>query len=67
MRYKIRWRAGGQEPVVPDLFEDDRSAKAHVRDLCQKYGDQLTVEVWNEDETWRIVTPAGIAGWCRAD
>jgi hypothetical protein len=65
VRYKIKWRAGGEEPVSPEPFDGDATAKARVRELLNEYGKRATVEVWNEEETWRIIAPAGIADWCK--
>jgi hypothetical protein len=67
MRYKIKWRSGGDGPLAPELFDDDPSAKARVRELLGTYGTNVTIDVWNESETWRIVTSAGIAEWCKAE
>jgi hypothetical protein len=63
MRYKIKWRAGGEEPVAPEPFDGDEPAKARVRELIEKYGERATIEVWNDEETWRIITAARIAEW----
>jgi hypothetical protein len=64
MRYKIKWRAGGDEPLSPEVCDGDAPAKARTRELLSKYGDRVTIEIWNELETWRIVTPAGVTEWC---
>lgn len=31
MPYKIKWRAGGEEPLTPQTFETVEQAKAHAR------------------------------------
>jgi len=67
MRYKGKWRAGGEEPIAPELFDGDGPAKAHVRELLEKHGGRVTIDVWNEDETWRIIAPPGIVEWCKKE
>jgi hypothetical protein len=64
MRYKVKWRAGGQEPLQPELFNSEADAKVRVRQLLDQYGDRATIDIWNEDETWQMVSPAGVADWC---
>lgn len=64
MRYKVKWRAGGQEPLQPEIFNTEDDAKARVRQLLEQFGDRATIDVWNEDETWQMVSPAGIVEWC---
>ena len=66
MRLKVKWRAEGEEPLQPEAFDSDSAAKARARELLAKYGSRVTIDIWNEDETWRIITPAGIAEWCKA-
>jgi hypothetical protein len=63
MKYKIKWRAAGEEPLQPEVFETVEAAKARVRELLAVHGQRVTIDVWNEDETWQIVTPAGLADW----
>ena len=65
MRYKVKWRAGGEEPLAPELFESDAPAKARARELLDKYGSRVTIDIWNEDETWQIIAPPGVAEWCK--
>jgi hypothetical protein len=65
MKYKVKWRAGGEEPLQPELFETVEVAKARARDLQSKYGERVTIDVWNEDETWQVVSPAGISDWIK--
>ena len=67
MRLKVKWRAGGEEPLQPEGFDSENAAKARVRELFAKYGSQITIDIWNEDETWRPITSAGVAEWCKAD
>jgi hypothetical protein len=64
MRYKVKWRAEGEEPLQPELFETVEQAKSRARQLKSKYGERVTIDVWNEDETWQIVASPGIAAWC---
>jgi hypothetical protein len=67
MRYKVKWRAGGEEPLSPEIFESEAPAKARVRELLGKYGTRITIDVWNEDETWQIIAPPGIPEWCEVE
>ena len=64
MRLKVKWRVGGGGPLTPEVFETQEDAKARVRQLMAEHPNGLTVDVWNEDETWQIVTPAGVKEWC---
>jgi hypothetical protein len=66
MRYKVKWKSGGDGPLTPETFDTEGAAKARVRQLVNQHPRDLQVDVWNEDETWQIVTPAGIAEWCKA-
>jgi hypothetical protein len=66
MRYKVKWRVGTAGPLMPELCESEDSAKDRVRELIKHYPEGLAVDVWNENETWQIVTPAGAAEWCKA-
>jgi hypothetical protein len=65
MRYKLKWRAGGDEPLQPEIFDTLDAAKRRARELLARYGERATIDVWNDDETWQIVSPAGIADWSR--
>ena len=67
MRLKVKWRADGEEPLQPESFDSENAAKAKVRELLAKYGSRITIDIWNEDETWRIITPAGVTEWCKVD
>jgi len=66
MRYKVKWRVGDEGPLAPELFENEDAAKERARRLIQCNGENLIIDVWNEDETWQIVTGAGVAAWCGA-
>jgi hypothetical protein len=66
MRYKVKWRAEGEEPLRPELFETIEQAKSRTRQLKSKYGERVTIDVWNEEETWQIVASPGIVAWCGA-
>lgn len=52
--------------MTPEIFDTEGAAKERVRQLVNQHPRHLEVDVWNEDETWQIVTPAGIAEWCKA-
>ena len=63
MRYKVKWRAGGEEAIQPEIFDTIEAAKARSRELLIKYGEAATIDIWDEDEDWQIVSPAGVAEW----
>lgn len=63
MRYKLKWRTDGTEPLQPEIFDTMDAVKARVRALMAQYGERATIDLWNEEETWQIVSPAGIADW----
>jgi hypothetical protein len=65
MRYKVKWRLGKEGPLSPELVETVDEAKKRVRDLIKEHGDRVTVEVWDEEENWQVVTPAGVADWSK--
>lgn len=67
MRYKVKWRAEGEEPLRPEAFDSEDAAKKRTRELRAKYGGRVVIDIWNDEETWQIITPAGIAEWCRED
>ena len=67
MRYKLIWHVNDQGPVVPEIFDADAPAKARAKQLLFEYGPQVAINVWNEDETWRMVAPVGVAEWCRTE
>lgn len=67
MRYKVKWRAAGEEPLSPEVFDSDVPAKARARELLVKYGSRVVIDVWNEDETWQIIAPPGVFDWCKED
>jgi hypothetical protein len=62
MRYKVKWRAGSDGPLAPEVLETLEEAKARVRHLLANHPGAL-IDVWNEDETWQIVAPAGVEAW----
>jgi len=45
MRYKIKWRANGDEPLSPEVWDGDALANARTRELLSKYGDSMTIEI----------------------
>ena len=64
MRYKLKWRAAGEGPLSPEVFNSVEDARKRGRELIARYHRQLVADVWNEDETWQVVTPAGFEDWC---
>jgi hypothetical protein len=65
MRYKVKWRLDGAGPLMPEVCETEETAKERVRQLIRKHPQGLVIDVWNEEETWQIVTPIGVAEWCK--
>ena len=65
MRYKVKWRAAEASALQPETFPTFDAAKERVRDLLATRGHQIAVEVWNEDETWQIVSSAGAEEWSK--
>jgi hypothetical protein len=66
MRYKVKWKAGGAGPLQPEVFDSFETAKERIRNLLASHGSQASIEVWNEDETWQIISPTGAAVWSKA-
>ena len=64
MRCKVKWRAKGEEQLAPEMFESFALAKLRSCELLAKYGSLVTIGIWNDDETWQIVSSTGIAAWC---
>ena len=65
MRYKLIWRVDDDFPASPEAFDGDEAVKARARELLAKYRNSVKIDIWNEDQTWRIVTPAGVVEWCK--
>src|SRR4051794_16272953 len=65
MGYMVKWRAAENQPLQPELLQNFDAAKKRVRELLDKYGNEAAVEVWNEDETWQIVSASGVEEWSR--
>ena len=65
MRYKVKWRAGGDEPLAPETFDTEAQAKQRARQLMAQYGTRVIIDIWNEEETWQVISPAGVADWCK--
>jgi hypothetical protein len=65
MPYKIKWRVDGSGPLHPQTFATEEQAKAAARKLLADHGHHVTIDVWNDDETWQIITPAGVAEWSK--
>jgi hypothetical protein len=61
MLYKLKWRAHGTGPLTPEKYDAEKQAKALARELLAAHGNTVVIDVWNEDETWQIVSPAGVA------
>ena len=66
MRYKVKWKTDGAGPLQPEAFDSFNTAKQRVRKLLDSHGSRTFIEVWNEDETWQIVSPGGIEAWSKA-
>lgn len=66
MKYKVKWRAGNAGPLSPELVENAEAAKRRARELILKHGEKVQIEIWNEDETWQVVTAAGAEEWSTA-
>jgi hypothetical protein len=64
MRYRVKWRDTKEHPLVPEPCESADEAKERSRALLQKFGPACTIEIWNEDESWQVVSSAGIREWC---
>ena len=63
MRYKVKWWADGAGPLQPETFDSSDTAKERVRNLLVSHA---SIEVWNEDETWQVVTPNGVEAWSKS-
>ena len=63
MRYTVKWRANGNEALRPEVFSSKDEAQDRVRELLASRIAEI--DVWNEEETWQIVTPAGVSEWCQ--
>ena len=66
MRYKVKWRVGNDGPLSPEIFDTEDQTKERVRQLIAEHQDRVVVDVWNEQETWQIVSPAGVVDWCKS-
>jgi hypothetical protein len=67
MIYKLKWRTNGAGPLSPEPFDHQNQAKDRARALMKQHGSAVSIDVWNDDETWQIVTPSGVADWCKED
>lgn len=67
MIYKVKWRAEGKGPLAPEAFDTLDAAKKRTRELRAEFGSRATIDIWNGEETWQIITPAGIEEWCEED
>ena len=65
-RYKVKWRVGNAGPLSPETVETAEAAKRRARELFLKHGEKVQVEIWNEDETWQVVSAAGAEEWSTA-
>ena len=50
MRYKVKWRAEGEEPLQPEAYDSEDAAKAR-RGNCSPNTESVTIDIWNDDET----------------
>ena len=66
MAYKVKCHADEEGPLLPETFETFDEAKQRVRNLLAQHVKQATIEVWNDDETWQIVSAAGIEEWSQS-
>lgn len=66
MRYKVKWKTATDRPLLPELVDSAEQAKERTRELLRLHQD-AKVEIWNEEETWQVVSPAGVAEWCELD
>lgn len=66
MRCKVKWRTDKTVQFEIESFENTELAKKRARDIITAKTGQATVELWNESETWQIVSAAGAEAWCRA-
>jgi len=67
MRYKVKRRVDGDGPLSPELFESETHAKGRARELLVKHGARITIDIWNEDETWQVIAPPGVSEWCQTE
>ncbi len=49
--------------IVSEAFGSFEATKRRGRDLLAQH-EGLVASVWNDDETWQVVTPAGFHEWC---
>ena len=56
MACKLKWHDDGMGPLTPETFNTVEQAKARARELLALHGQSIIIDVWNEDETWQIVT-----------
>jgi hypothetical protein len=67
MRYKVKWKAGGAGTrCSPRCSIPLKPPRERIRNLLASHGSQASIEVWNEDETWQIISPTGAAVWSKA-
>jgi hypothetical protein len=62
-KYKINWKTGTGRNIVSEAFDTFEGAKARGRELLVRH-DNLIASVWDEEETWQVVTPARFREWC---
>ena len=65
MRYKVKWKVDGTGPLQPETIDSFEAAQKRVRDVIAQHGSRISIEVWNEDETWQIVSSAGAEEWAK--
>jgi len=65
MGYTVKWRAAEASALRPETFPTFDAAKERVRNLLATRGEHAAIEVWDEDETWQIVSAAGVEEWAK--
>jgi len=65
MVYTVKWRVAETSALQPETFKTFDAAKERVRNLLAAHGGQAAIEVWNEDETWQIVSSSGVEEWAK--
>jgi hypothetical protein len=63
VKYKVKWRIANSGPLTPELVENAEAAKRRARELILEHGENVQVEMWNEEETWQVVAAAGAEEW----
>jgi hypothetical protein len=48
-------------PLQPETFESIDATKQRVRQLIAQHGSRASIEIWNEDERWQVISSAVLA------